>query len=309
VPGDQNRIDLTAAAGMIGNHWRFRLWHVDINAIDSSAVHSYRDLVTSIVTAYAEQNGKKHPGIWVDHTPRNIEYISTLLEIFPDLKFIHLVRDGRAVASSVIPLDWGPNTVYRAAYSWMEKISLGLSVESLLGQDRILRVEYNTLVENPMSTIRDICSFLAIDYQPEMIEGKGFNVPKFQSEEHALVGKKPDATRVNAWEKALTPRQVEIFESIAGSLLQRLGYSLKYRHAKRITFMEKILSEIQEVYRRKIVNKIRRYFRNRTIPGSCLSFAIFSAGLQYLKTSTICHLLQEDFRGYEFIDGFFKIVV
>ena len=34
--------------------------------------------------------------------------------------------------------------------------------------------------------------------------------------------------RINAWEKSLTPRQIEIFESIAAELLLSLGYVLQY---------------------------------------------------------------------------------
>jgi hypothetical protein len=163
-----------------------------------------------------------------------------------------------------MPLDWGASTIGEAAHSWVKKVSQGLVVESRLGKERIMRIRYEDLIQKPEPTMKNICLFLQMDFQPQMLKGIGFRVPQFQAEEHALVGKALDVKRVNAWEKTLTPRQIEIFESIAGDLLLSLGYDLKYgRNARKMTLPERLISGIQEMYRRNMINKFRRKKRIR----------------------------------------------
>lgn len=252
--------DLQAVFSLIEKDWRFRIWNISLPSVPSSEIHSYADLVLFLVHVFAEKNAKKHPRIWVDHTPSNIkkENALKLLELFPDGKFVHIVRDGRAVAASIIPLDWGANTIERAAHSWRKRVSQYCSVESELGPQRVIRVRYEDLVREPEKTMKELCSFLGITYQPAMAGGKGFHVPDYTAIQHSLIGSRPDSKQIEAWRQLLTSRQVEIFESIAGNLLSTLGYHLMYKaHPKKISLSEKLTSGIQEFYRGQIINRIR----------------------------------------------------
>ena len=257
-------LDVGKTAEIIGNHWRFRIWGIDVAEIPYSEIHSYRELILGIVKAYANKFSRPHAGMWIDHTPANIQYADTLAELFPTARFIHLVRDGRAVAASIIPLDWGANTIDRAAYSWKEYISYGIAAEAFLGDDRILRVRFEDLIHQPHRTLERICLFLHLQYQPRMMQGGGFRVPGYTSVQHTLIGKEPNAQRAHAWEKKLTPRQIEIFESIAGELLSSLGYPLTFGNsARKMNVMDKMVSGIQEIYKGKIANKFRRQERKK----------------------------------------------
>jgi hypothetical protein len=252
-------VDIEKARRMIRDHPRYRvLWGEVADSASLTGINSYPELILWFVNRYAEKEGKPHPSVWVDHSPTNIKHAETLLGLFPASKFIHIIRDGRGVSASMIPLDWGHNTVYKTACSWKRTVSRYLSIEASLGKGRILRVRYEDLIQETEAALRDICSFLDLEYQPQMIKGSGFKVPGYQYKQHSLIGKEPDKKRVNAWEKALTPRQIEIFESIAGELLVSLGYALQYKgRAKKISIFEKIASEIWELYSKKIINNLR----------------------------------------------------
>src|SRR5690606_9333198 len=117
---------------------------------------------------YAEKIEKTNIDILVDHTPNNLRFAATLHLWFPEAKFIHLVRDGRAVAASVIPLDWGPNTVIRAASWWAERVAHGLAAESFFGPEKILRIYYEELVTYPRKTMEKVSDFLGIEFQEQM---------------------------------------------------------------------------------------------------------------------------------------------
>lgn len=175
---------------------------------------------------------------------------------FPDAKFIHIVRDGRGVAASVLPLDWGPNTVERAARWWAEEMASGLALESW-DPRRVMRVKYEDLVENCESTIRRLGDFVGLEFEPAMLRADGFSLG-FRSHQHALVGSPPRADRARAWTATLSQRQVEIFEAVAGDLLVTLGYEPRFGIAGRPpSRLERARAMLTEIVRDRLVNRRR----------------------------------------------------
>ena len=124
---------------LLENNWRFGNWGLDVHKLASEVgnVSSLSEFLTVIVKEYGGVNGGEGADVWIDHTPNNIDYMIPLDNIFPEAKFIHLIRDGRGVAASVMPLPWGPNTVLAAADWWMKKLAVGLAAEQFCGADRV----------------------------------------------------------------------------------------------------------------------------------------------------------------------------
>ena len=258
----KGRIDIAAAFNVIKKEWRFSIWGLNLCDVPYGQIHSYSELILWIVKEYGEKSGKEKAHIWVDHTPSNIKNADSLLKLFPQAKFIHIVRDGRGVAASIMSLDWGANTIDRAARSWSKRLSQNLNIESILGNERIIRVRFEDLVQNPEATLIRISQFLDIDYEPLMLQGSGFRVPSYTSKQHALVGKAPDPSEADAWEKALRPRQVEIFENIAGEILSSLGYPLRYgKSAQKMTMKERVVANLEEIIKQEVINKARHWQR------------------------------------------------
>lgn len=254
--------DPAALINLINQHWRFKIWELDLLPIeDFSANHrngSFAQLLNLIVAQYARQQCKPDAQIWVDHTPENISYAASLLELFPEARFIHIVRDGRAVAASILPLDWGPNSIIKAARWWMRMTSFGLAVEKTLGPELVMRVKYEDLVLQPEATMRAISQFSGIDYQPAMLQATGFNLPSYTTHQHQLVGNKPDTAVVTRWEQKLTTRQIEIFEHQTRDFLTYLGYPLRYGlQAKGPTFIEVQKEKARELWIGEVLNKFK----------------------------------------------------
>jgi hypothetical protein len=253
-------VDLDAARAMIEKHWRFKLWGLDLDLPPLAEPASYADLLFSLAREYAAQEGKPHARCWVDHTPSNLRHASTLRRLFPASQLIHIVRDGRAVAASIMPLDWGPNTICSAAHSWADAVSQALETEMALGRDAVKRVRYEALVREPEAVLRELCEWLDLEYESAMREARGFVVPAYTAGQHALLGGGADPARIAAWEQALSPRQIEIFESIAGDLLQALGYRLTYgAQARGVGRFERLRFAVEETWRSRInVHRQRR---------------------------------------------------
>jgi len=257
-------VDVRLAYRRIVKHWRFKLWRLrksDYNWVIEKSF-SYSELIRNLVKAYAIKNGKADASVWIDHTPNNLQHAKTLLDFFPEAKFIHIVRDGRAVAASVIPLDWGPNTIMYAAHWWVERVAFGLAAESFLGPQHVIRVRYEDILRKPEDSLRWLCNLLDIEYNPEMLEGKGFTPPQYTRRQHKLIGKKPDPMRLEAWKTTLSPRDVEIFEALTGDFLVYLGYKPLYGAiAKGPSRKERILSNVLEFLKKRVVNRFRYWIR------------------------------------------------
>ena len=239
---------------------RFKLWNINLETQDFES-DSYNNILVAIiknaVLEYGKKVEKKKPQYWVDHTPWNIRFAPTLFDLFPQAKMIHLVRDGRAVAASIMPLDWGPNVIQEAAPWWSMKVGWGLMAEDHLGPERVLRVYYEDILAKPEETLETICRFAGITFQSEMLKGTGFSPPNYSKSIHRLVGKPPDTSRSRAWEKELTYRQIEIFESIAANFLICMNYKpLIGIVAKPIEQKEKKRGALYDLYRKRILNRL-----------------------------------------------------
>jgi len=212
----------------IERHWSFRAWGLgeDLNRLVSD--QDLRDparVLRRLVYDYAQKKGQGAYRLWIDHTPTNMRYASRLSVLFPQARFIHIVRDGRAVAASVLPLDWGPNTVAGAAKWWSESVCFGAVAETYFTATQATRVCYEDLVDDPVGVLHRLCGFLGLDYEAAMPMGAGFDVPEFSKAQHSLVGRPPDASRVDAWKRTLTVSQIATFERLTADLLPMLGYS------------------------------------------------------------------------------------
>src|SRR2546421_2246442 len=79
-------------------------------------VESARALVEALLDPLATAAGKEG---WVEMTPRIVFHGRMLHRLFPEMKLVHTVRDGRDVASSLVSRGWQPDL--DQALSWWEK--------------------------------------------------------------------------------------------------------------------------------------------------------------------------------------------
>lgn len=249
---------------LINRDWRFRSWALSRDTISSverrlplSAVALFQELAA----AYGRQVGRANWTDWIDHTPWNLRFACLLLSAYPGARLLHVVRDGRAVAASVMDLDWGPNTPEAAAGWWMESIAPGLAAEMALPSDRVLRVRYEDLVGNTEQTMESVASFLGIGFDSKLIEGGGYRPPRHAQQQHALVDKPPSESRIEAWRTKLDPKDIQIFESSTGDLLEFLGYSLSGLPRYSPSSAKRFLTAEKEYLFKFLLNPVRSRVR------------------------------------------------
>lgn len=219
-----------AAAEWLAGHFRFATWEMgDAESLEPLIrLGDPRATMENLLRRYLDNTGRADAAaVWVDHTPDNFKHYATLKALYPDARFIHIVRDGRDVFNSIRDLDWGPNNAYMGTRHWSERLQQALAVEQAEGA-RCLRVRYEDLLRDPEAELARIAAFADIPYRDEMVNGGGLVLPGFTRDQHRLVGSRPDPSRIGQWRDHMRAREVAEFEAYPWTrvLLQRFGYEL-----------------------------------------------------------------------------------
>lgn len=188
-------------------------------------VGSFADAVRSVFGLYADERGKT---LFGDKTPGYVNHIDLLSSVFPEARFVHVIRDGRDVALGYLDRDeWGPSTVGHAALYWRSRVSRGQESGHRLGPERYLEARYEDLVDDPEATVRRVCDFLGLDFHDSMLRfhESGAEFIASSNTPDAFGGlAKPITKGMRDWRTQMLPQDIALFEAVAGELLGSLGY-------------------------------------------------------------------------------------
>lgn len=166
--------------------------------------------------------------------------------IFPDAKYIHLLRDPRDVARSSIEMGWRGN-VYYGVEHWIATELSWSALEKKIRPEQFTTLYYEQLIENPETVLNDLCRFLDIPYHPGMLD-----YPLHSSY------KKPDITLIQQWKRKLSKREIQYVEAKAGKLMEQRKFQLSGLPLIQASPIEKLILAIQnKIYRVKF--GIKRY--------------------------------------------------
>jgi hypothetical protein len=197
------------------------------------------DALRAFYGLYAEKQGKTR---WGDKTPGYLRYMDRIELVLPEARFVHLIRDGRDVALSVLPMNWGPSTIQEAAELWVERVTLAR--ENGRGVQHYTELKYEDLVTDTEGELRRISEFLDLPWDPAMLDyheraeerlkEKARDLPRKKERgdqpaaarmaSHAMAKKPPDPKRIGRWRTEMSNGDRIEYESIAGDLLAELGY-------------------------------------------------------------------------------------
>jgi hypothetical protein len=227
----RDEVEIDELMAKLDGNKRFQTWDLPIAAVkrelDGRSYARYAEVMEAAYCAYARAQGKRR---WGDKTPRYVMHIPFLASLWPDARFIHLIRDGRNVALSYADVPFGPKNVAMAAKLWSDRVQVGLRDGRALGGKRYLEINYEDLVEDPEGETKDLCEFLHLDFDPGMLnypeEAAGAALPRAKLfNPHVTQPPKP---QLRSWEESMPDDHVEIFEVVAGDVLSELGYGRRF---------------------------------------------------------------------------------
>ncbi len=161
--------------------------------------------------------------------------IGFLKEIFEDAKFIHIIRDGRAVVNSLHNVDfwwgWGGPQKWRwgvlseiykdewekhnksfvalAGIEWKILIEATEKASRDLKKKDFLQIRYKDLCANPLKTFKNVVNFSELDWSKEFEQAiRGYNLK----------------TKNYKWQENFTDRQKNILEDVLKDYLRKYNY-------------------------------------------------------------------------------------
>ena len=200
------------------------------NRLAADRPASLPDAIRALYSLYARVRAKPRYG---DKTPVFVLKIDELASVFPESRFVHVIRDGRDVTLSVLSLDHPdhPHGVPAIAKAWAKWVRAGRRAGGRLGAERYREVRYEQLVEDPVAVLRGLCGFLELDYDPAMLryyEHGLDSIPAHERWQHPHVAE-PPSVGLRDWRKSMAADDLAAFEAIAGKSLADAGYARTFR--------------------------------------------------------------------------------
>ena len=195
-------------------------------------------LITGIFQENAKAEGKTR---WGDKTPYYILHLDTLLEMFPDAQFIHLIRDGRDCALSMLERKWDLQifNTYHAAYIWNRYVTTGQNFGER-HPECYFELRYEDILNQPELSLKKLCNFLHIQFDDSVINFRKSD----GSGKTPLLTKPLQRSNQSKWKSQMSEKQLEVFESLAGTTLEKCGYELAC-HEPSISTFDWFLYELQ----------------------------------------------------------------
>ncbi len=159
--------------------------------------------------------------IWGDKSPSYIGHLPLLKNLFPEARFIHIIRDVRDYCLSINKA-YGKNMI-RAAQRWVDSIQKARLDSKKFPRD-YLEVRYEDLLDIPEITMKKVCNFLSQEFHIQMLH---FST---STEDRGDAKGKREIVRDNRGKylNLMKPSIRNKIETIAAPVLKACGYLVDY---------------------------------------------------------------------------------
>jgi hypothetical protein len=223
---------------LCGSPGRFRSLHLDADDLayyfDCRPQRTLATIVDAVLRTYFARV-KPTAKVWVVKDGADGFMINQIAHEIPNAKFLHVLRDGRAVLNSkllaVRPYGNGERMArdpLTAARQWSRLVA-GFDAFAATNPDRAHTVRFEDLVTKEAAEIQRVREFFGCELNVESSSRATFlkRVPTPERAIHRLVeADRPVSERSAAWKAELPRGSRLVFEFVAGNVLNRHGYEV-----------------------------------------------------------------------------------
>jgi hypothetical protein len=254
-------------------------WRYDLDALQLSRIFRARgleipaglqgtDLLQAFLAQFGDGTGDKTGDKTGAHVTLNVHRnASKIARLLPQARVIHMLRDGRDVASSSIGMGWVGNSYYGVDH-WIATERDWDAAAALLPEAQRMELRFEALMSDLEGQLAAVCAFMGVDFAPEML----------RYHETSSYGP-PDPKIAQQWKRKAPPRMIALIEGKCAALLQARGYDLAGPGPAQPNAWERLWLPAQ--------NRVKRSYFNfhRLGPGLFLRFHFARLlGTQGMKT-------------------------
>ena len=220
--------------------WSLKGWRLEKeelkNVLSKMPLNSkYPDMIKIIYLSFKSIFPKEAITLIGDKNFLHSYFIKQIIQIFPEAKFVHIVRDYRDHILSIEKVDFGSKLTPFTALRWklcqeqIEKYKKEFP-------EKFYTIKYEILVNNSKPELEKICLFLKIDFRKEMLLTSNsienlkntyqfIAIEKYQSSLLQPINN----SKVETWKNKMPEKEIKMADMIVGKWAEMYGYERKYK--------------------------------------------------------------------------------
>lgn len=223
---------------------RIEDWKMDYTLLKEKIIQekpeNYAKLGELVYIFYGEQKGKSAK-IIADKNNYYVNHYEDLNEIWPDAKYILVVRDGRDVACSYLNIETlVTNSPYKPKLStdiitianeWSTNNQNIIDFSKSIPKSQFMAIRYEDFVTESDFFLTKVCSFLGLHFEPEMLNyfiknAKEQDEPLSSLDWKKKTLEKPDKENIGKYKTELDKQKIDEFNMVAKAILQKFNYEI-----------------------------------------------------------------------------------
>lgn len=214
----------------------FRTWQLDIRELrkrllSDSPPASYADLCRAVYLSYRSFYDKGQVLALGDKNPGHVLHLSLLRKLYPDARFIHLLRDYRDNHLSLVKAGFEFPSIGYTTAKWVHFYRLVARHEAR-APSQFLTLHYENLVADPGRELARVCNFIGVDFDERMLNYyrkkeqllTAYRGTRFE-ELHSGILEPPRVRHIGLWRNQLDRHQVNVADFVAGTVGDQAGYT------------------------------------------------------------------------------------
>jgi sulfotransferase family protein len=196
-------------------------------------------IIRQIIASFREAIGlpvEKAPIVVIKETSLEI-YAQMLSAMFPGAQFIQVLRDPR---DNYAALHAGVEKHYRLfgeserhiLASLLNRVGTAMRLikpnTKALGDDHLMVLGFEALVQDPSGSMRDVARFAGIDFTPALTSPSVMGLPTAGNNYDDQQFFKVSARNVGRWRERITDEEAQVIEFHLGDIMERYGYDLAF---------------------------------------------------------------------------------
>ena len=212
----------------------------------------FEDALRGIVSGAYRSVLAQKPGarILLEKEPAYSLHVPLITRLFPEARFVHMIRDGRDVVASLLAASrswgksWAPSKVEEAAAVWRDHVEAALEGQKL--DDRYMQITFEQLLSDGPDTLASAFRFIGVDTSDEAVreicDRFSFSSVKETGGSNSSIVRAGEVLkrcgqtlneppgffregRAGGWKESLSATDCWYVDRVAGDMLGRLGYA------------------------------------------------------------------------------------
>jgi len=154
-----------------------------------------------------------------ERTPEHARCVGLIGAVYPDADIVHIVRDGRDVARSLLAQQWpsAPKTIEEAAIEW--RTSVEAAEADGVGLPKYRTVSYEALLSDPLPNVTALYKGLGLSTDEDVVRAA-------LTEADVAYNTTPGDPRIASgkWRETFSAEDAATFARVAGETLVKHGY-------------------------------------------------------------------------------------